>query len=185
MLSGTIVPHPMPERHIVLVSGAPGAGKTTLAVPLALGLGLPLFSKDHIKEALFDALEGPAHDLAFSQRISAAAMDVLWTMAAWAPGAVLEANFRPHSEYERVRVLGLAAEVVEVYCACPPEEAARRFATRAALGRHTAHPLTELSAEMLAEYSRPIGIGTVLHVDTSGPVDIPQIAARVRAAWVQ
>jgi adenylate kinase family enzyme len=47
-------------RGVVLVSGAPGADKTTLAVPLAAALGLPLLSKDQIKETLFDALNYPA-----------------------------------------------------------------------------------------------------------------------------
>ena len=44
------------NRRIVLVSGAPGSGKTTLAHPLAEQLGLPLFAKDTIKEALHDNL---------------------------------------------------------------------------------------------------------------------------------
>jgi adenylate kinase family enzyme len=39
-------------RVVVLVSGAPDAGKTALAVPLAAALGLPLLSKDQIKETL-------------------------------------------------------------------------------------------------------------------------------------
>jgi predicted ATPase len=41
---------------LVLVTGPPGSGKTTLAVPLARRLELPLIAKDTIKEALFDAL---------------------------------------------------------------------------------------------------------------------------------
>jgi dephospho-CoA kinase len=43
-------------RQVVVVSGAPGAGKSTLAVPLARALGFPLVSKDVIKESLFDSL---------------------------------------------------------------------------------------------------------------------------------
>ena len=49
----------MDTRLIVLVSGAPAAGKTTLAIGLATALRLPL--KD---DALVDALDGPARDLA-------------------------------------------------------------------------------------------------------------------------
>jgi adenylate kinase family enzyme len=43
-------------RRVVLVSGAPGAGKTTLASALAPALGFPLIAKDHIKETLVDVL---------------------------------------------------------------------------------------------------------------------------------
>ncbi|MDQ1534024.1 MAG: hypothetical protein QOF28_1785, partial [Actinomycetota bacterium] len=40
----------------VVITGLPAAGKTTLAVPLAEALGVPLISKDAIKEALFAAV---------------------------------------------------------------------------------------------------------------------------------
>jgi AAA domain-containing protein len=83
----------VPRRQIVIVSGAPGSGKTTLAVPLAEALGFPLLAKDHIKEALFDALGATPGDLAVSRRIvGGAAMEVIWTLAARVARAVLEAN---------------------------------------------------------------------------------------------
>lgn len=47
------------RRFLVLVTGAPGAGKTTLAGPLAAALGLPLIGKDVVKETLYDALPVP------------------------------------------------------------------------------------------------------------------------------
>jgi molybdopterin-guanine dinucleotide biosynthesis protein len=49
---------------LVLVTGPPASGKTTLARPLASYLGLPLLGKDTIKEALFDALGTGAVDVA-------------------------------------------------------------------------------------------------------------------------
>ena len=168
-------------RQIVLVSGAPGAGKTTLAVPLAAALGFPLISKDDLKEALIEVLGGPAADLAFSRRIGGAAMELLWRLASRTPHAVLEANFRPHSSYERERLVGLEADVVEVFCDCGPTEAARRFAARAVHGVHAAHPLRELPPALLAEYDGPVGVGTVLRVDTSAPVDVMALSSRVRA----
>jgi predicted kinase len=173
---------PMLNRRFVIVSGSPGAGKTTVGAALARAFELPFISKDQIKETLFDALHALPGDLEYSRRLSGAAMEVLWTLAAACPSAVLEANFRPHSADERGRLLALQP-AIEVYCDCGAEEAARRFAARARAGLHPAHPLTELSAEMRAEYDRPVGFGTVIRVDTSRPVDIATVVARIEAAW--
>ncbi|MFI6448862.1 IS256 family transposase [Kitasatospora sp. NPDC050543] len=46
----------MTRPLVVLVNGLPGAGKTTLARALSQRMGLPLFSKDTIKEAHADVL---------------------------------------------------------------------------------------------------------------------------------
>jgi predicted kinase len=51
-------------RRLVYVSGSPGAGKTSLAGPLAAELGYALLTKDLIKETLHDALGAPEPDLA-------------------------------------------------------------------------------------------------------------------------
>jgi predicted kinase len=167
-------------RRVVLVSGAPGSGKTTLAAPLAAELGFALLAKDRIKETLHDALGAPAPDLAWSKRLGAAAMELLWALAADAPAVVLEANFRPRHVYERSRISALSARPVEVNCVCPPELAARRYADRAA-ARHPVHVLTRLTPEMLAEFDRPMGIGELITVDTTAPVDVAALAGQVRA----
>jgi predicted kinase len=171
-------------RGVVLVSGAPGAGKTTLAVPLAAALGLPLLSKDQIKETLFDALDYPAGDLEASRRAGAAAMQLLWALAETFPSVVLEANFRPHSAYERSRINVLNARLVEVYCACPPVVTAERYATRAASAtHHRAHVLARLSDDMLAEFDQPLGVGQLIQVDTTESVEIASLAATIQALF--
>lgn len=111
-------------------------------------------------------------------------MEVLWRLSEVTPAVVLEANFRPHSDYERRRLASLDARVVEVYCDCPPSEVARRFAARATAGLHAAHPLRALPDDLLAEYDQPVGFGTVVRVDTSRPVDAAEVAARVRQVLV-
>jgi predicted kinase len=50
--------------RLVYVSGAPGSGKTSLAVPLAAELGYALLTKDRIKETLHDAFGAPGPDQA-------------------------------------------------------------------------------------------------------------------------
>jgi chloramphenicol 3-O-phosphotransferase len=186
-------------RRVVFVSGAPGSGKSTLAGPLAAELGFTLLGKDLIKETLHDALwaavvpgaagtpgaagvaRAPAPDLVGSNRTGAAAMELLWALAAEMPAVVLEANFRPRHAYPRSRILALSAHPVEVNCACPLELAARRYAERAA-NRHPVHVLTSLSPEAMAEYDQPVGVGELITVDTTVPVDAGAVADRVRAS---
>jgi predicted kinase len=60
-------------RRLVYVSGAPGAGKSSLAGPLAAELRFALITKDTLKETLHDALGAPEPDLAWSRRLGGAA----------------------------------------------------------------------------------------------------------------
>jgi predicted kinase len=178
---------PVVKNRIVLVSGPPGAGKTTLARPLAERLGFALLVKDDIKESLFTSMHGAPGDVEFSRTIGAAAMDLLWTLAPRCPALVLEANFRTQSSYERDKVRSLQASMVEIYCRIPREEASRRFAERARQQRHhLAHALTEMPPERMAEYEEPFALCPVIEVDTQFPVDIDALVNRVREflpAW--
>ncbi|MGH3210916.1 MAG: AAA family ATPase [Trebonia sp.] len=164
-------------KRLVYVSGSPGAGKSTLAGPLAEALGYALITKDTIKETLHDALGAPQADLAWSRRLGAAAMELLWALAERAPAVVIEANFRPYSEYQRGRLLGLGGVPVEVHCACPPELASARYNARVT---HSVHVINSLPASAMAEYDRPVGIGELVTVDTTRRVDVTAVAGQVR-----
>jgi hypothetical protein len=108
-------------------------------------------------------------------------MELIWSLASHAPKAVLEANFRPRSDYERSKLADLGASIVEVHCDCGRAETAKRFRERAATGEHhAAHPLREMSPEMLDEYDRPMGIGPVVEVDTRTAVDVDEVLDRVQ-----
>jgi predicted kinase len=170
----------MTERRIELVSGAPAAGKTSLAVPLAQRLGLPLIGKDDLKETLVDVLGDQNGDLGWSRQVGGAAMELLWKLAERAPAAVLEANFRPYSAYERERLTRLEARIVEVFCRCPAEVLMQRFHERAKTA-HAAHPARDLTPAWIAEFDRPMGLGAVIEVDTTRPVDVQALAAQVAA----
>ena len=126
-------------RRLVYVSGKLGAGKTTLAFPLAAELGYSLVTKDLVKETLHDAMHVPGGGevgRAWSQRLGAASMELLWALASRAGDMVIEANFHPHSEYARDKLRGLGGSVVEVHCACPAEVAVARYNARP---RHEVH----------------------------------------------
>lgn len=173
-MSGVLVSN---SRRLVYVSGAPGSGKTSLAVPLAAELGYALIRKDRIKETLHDAMGAPVPDLAWSRRLGAAAMELLWALAAESPAVVIEANFRPHSDYERAKLSSLAAHPVEVHCSCPPGLALRRYNARVT---HPVHVVTTLQPEAMAEYDRPVGLGALVTVDTTATVNVGAVAAAVR-----
>jgi predicted kinase len=75
-------------EFLVLVNGLPGSGKTTLARRLSAALGIPLISKDAIKETLTDL--APA-------RAGIVASERMWDLAAEANGMVVLESwwFRP------------------------------------------------------------------------------------------
>jgi predicted kinase len=172
------------KRRIVLISGAPASGKTTVARPLAERLGFALLTKDDIKETLYVALRGAPGDVEFSHTIGSAAMELLWSLAPHCPAVVLEANFRTRSPSEREKVAALLAQpdtqLVEVYCRIPREEASRRFFERARLERHhPAHALAAMSPERMMEYEEPFALSPVIEVDTTHPVDIDTLVVRI------
>jgi predicted kinase len=169
-------------RRVVVVSGPPAAGKSTLAAPLAAELGFTLIAKDRIKETLHDALGRAADaDLAWSQRLGAAAMELLWALALDAPAVVLEANFWPGDARVEARVRALGTVPVEVHCQCPIDECMRRYAERAP-SRHPAHvdgPERGVTADAFARSARPIGLGPVITVDTTRLAAVQVVAAEV------
>lgn len=170
------------RRKLVIVSGAPGSGKTTLAAPLAAALGMPLFAKDTIKETLHDTLGASGDDhVAWSQRVGAAAMELLWRLASDAPACVLEANFLPGHERQgrMLRELSADGRLVEVHCSCPIEVAVARYAERDLTysRRHVHH--SDFPPEVQALYSGPVGLGMVVEVDTTTETDIGKLAAAV------
>ncbi|MFI5067101.1 MAG: hypothetical protein ACHP9Z_24400 [Streptosporangiales bacterium] len=64
-----------------------------------------------------------------------------------------------------------------MHCVVPAELARARYRARAGT-RHVGHLDADRSdAELWGRPSRPPGIGPVVQVDTSGPVDVARLAA--------
>jgi predicted kinase len=167
-----------PSAWFVLVAGWPGSGKSTLAAALAAELGLPLLAKDEIKEALMDGL-GPPQTVAESQRLGRAAVLAMLRVARRCPGAVLDSTW---FRYALPLARALPGRLVEVRCVVPLEEARARYRARTGQ-RHGGH-LDEArsDAELWGEPARSPGLGPVVDVDTTGPVDVAEVAARLARA---
>ena len=169
---------------VVLVTGVPASGKSSLARPLSEALELPLLSKDVVKEALFDVLG--ISDREWALRLGAASAEVLWALLPECPrGAVVDIWIDPRRDVEMARA-GLAraaaARIMEVLCECPGEVAVSRYAERV---RHPGHqPPDESILGRIRESApliEPLGLGPALRVDTTGPVDVEAVLSWLRA----
>lgn len=163
---------------VVVVSGLPGSGKTTLALALGRELRLPVISKDQIKEVLADAL---ALDEDASRSLGQASMQVMYALAERAPAVLLETFFWPGTSEQHLLALG--RPLVQVYCDCPPSLARQRFDDRVQNGdRHRVHGVTDDWDRFLA-LNVPLDLSSpLLRVDTSRPVDVRDLANHVRQA---
>ena len=147
----------MHEARLIIVTGLPGTGKSTVARQLAARYGLPVVGKDAIKEPLLDVLG--AADRAQSRRLSNASFAVLFAMTRELLSAgvdlILEGNFRP-GEHERMLQAALPARLLEqasermaqVLCRLDERERRSRLAARAGdPTRHAGHRDQELAVE--------------------------------------
>lgn len=169
----------MPDRLIVL-NGMAGAGKTTLAGPLAAELGVPLVSKDAIKEAIGDAVDAPLP----TRAIGALAADALWRIVGMLEGVVLAESVwlagRDEEWFRRGWASAGSPAGLELWCEAPREVMRERFLSRS---RHAAHDDRGRIAEWetAADAACPMIGFPVVPVDTSAPVDVPGLAAIIQA----
>lgn len=163
----------------VVVSGAPGTGKSTVAEHLARGLRLPELSLDFLKETLADVLGGG--DDRWSDSVGDAAAEVIFRLSKKFDAAVAEGWWRGQ---RRVRAVAEFAGFVEVFCYCEPTLAARRFEHRRETARHPIHrdvnnPALVEQVAHLAAAVEPLSVGPLVRVDTSGQVDWDELLAEV------
>jgi predicted kinase len=182
-----------PERPLlVVVSGAPASGKTTVAEELARRLRIPIISKDTFKETLYDTI-GSGDDLepAIERAGLALLFSVVEMQLAAGVSVVAESNFDASSDLEPLRRLCRehAVRPVQVYCTRPREQLLAEFVERIEEGRrHPGHGdepenVEEVRAKLDAGAWDPLDLpGELIEVDEGAPgFDYDDLVACVRA----
>jgi predicted kinase len=164
---------------LLIVNGHPATGKTTLAREIASALSLPLFTKDDIKESLFDVLGGA--NVEASRALGRAAWELLYlsaeTLLAADKSLVIEGNFYRESADPWVAAMEQrhGQLTVQVVLHTEPGELIRRYRERR--GRHPAHLGAVRIPDVVAAAAhplRPLEVnGPTINIDTTdfGKVD--------------
>ncbi len=162
---------------IIIVTGRPAAGKSSLAKWLSQELKLPLVSKDSIREELFDRLGWK--DRKWAQELGKASVDMMFYFARAelevGHSIIMDNAFYPPVSNPRFQALKeeYQAESIQIVCDADRETLFQRFKARADSGtRHPGHGdqavLDELYANLADNSSSVLAIGgCVIEVDTT------------------
>lgn len=129
---------------IVLITGHPATGKTTLAHNLTQELRLPLIWKDQIKETLLDVLGSSTNE--WSRKLGAVAWMLLYqqieNLIKTDISHIVESNFDPIYANGHWQSLSCKYkfQLIQVRCETEPEALLKRYSQRIHQGdRHLGH----------------------------------------------
>jgi len=178
---------------LVVVTGPPASGKSSLARDLARELEIPFLAKDEFKERLYEVF---GSDDKVEERVERAALAILFSVAASELDAgvsvVVESNFDAESDVEPFRALDGERDLrlVQIHCGGPTDRLVEHFAERAAAGkRHPGHDddpadADEVRRKLEAGLWEPLDLpGDLIALDVlTKDVDTAELARRVRGS---
>ncbi len=182
----------MAKPLLIIVSGAPSSGKTSIGRKVAHELGLPFVFKDGIKEMLFDTLGWS--DKEWTEQLNLATYAILFHFieAQLQAGLsfVAESDFKPEEHTAKFKELKhkFGFKPVQVLCQASDEVLLERFKERAKSGeRHPGHMdranLKDFEKALKEDTYEPLDIGgETLTVDTNDfdKIDYPALLKTIK-----
>lgn len=173
---------------LIVVTGSPATGKTTIAESLCGSLNLPLVAKDAIKEEIYDTLEGATPE--DSHRLGFVAVRLMhsWTrhLLQKDVSLILESNFKRSLSIDDLQELFALSRPIIVQCMAPEDHILDRYVERSVAGkRHPVHDDARRTDELRrdlddAEYDlRGLDVPSVTVDTVNDDTDIESLTARI------
>lgn len=162
------------RNTIFILLGAPATGKTTIGTRLAKSLKIPYFSKDGVKEPIFDDVGCPVametDDPLSGRKMDNAALSILIYLIEMqlqaGCGCIIDSTFQTrHTPALKSLQSRYPFMPIQIMCRAEEAELAKRFKRRAETGeRHAGHLDHLLSdtfdmAQLEQSFQQPLDIG--------------------------
>jgi hypothetical protein len=177
--------------YVVLFTGLPAAGKTTLGQSVSAALDIPALRLDSIKESLFDSIGYST--LAWSEFLTIVSRDMAFRLLPSVGPCVFDVFISP--EEAQRRLLPSVETIIEIHLNVAYENAWRRFVERARSGRrHPGHFNADVTLEFFVSSLEPQHVdkpfrlgGPLLEIDTTEFGDPRQAClwAKSEVAWLR
>jgi predicted kinase len=168
---------PAMRPYVVVISGAPGSGKTTLGWELSRRLHVPFISRDDIKTGLHvtHRSDDPKEVWRFAQIAFDTFFAAVAQFVAAGVSVVIEAAFHAEHAPADLDRLGRHATLIHVALDTPTQVSLRRYRARAEAGdRHPAHNDLHFAVQMesgakdVTVYRLDLDVPTLLVDGTDG-----------------
>lgn len=167
----------MTKFSVIIVTGLPGTGKTTLSKKLSKKLKLPVINKDAIKESLFESLGWS--DREWSKKLGMATFDLIYilmeALMAAKKSFIIESNFKHEFDSKKFKALKNKYKFfpIQIVCKTDGKVLFDRFSKRSdSKERHPGHRdcevRNELKDQLIKGSYKPLQIGgKKIEVDTT------------------
>lgn len=186
------------KSWIIVITGLPGTGKTTLSKQLAVALGIPLIAKDAIKEIMYDTIGWS--DKEFSGKLARATFGIIEYVIEenlrTGRSIIVESNYAPKLASKQFRRWQeqYGCTITQIVCRTDLDVLAQRYIDRIKSGqRHEGHIDNNGTFESYrADFERRVSAenedqaldvsGDVKIVDTTG---FSTVHADALAEWLE